>query len=258
MITVVDAPCGAGKTEWAISYMNEHPQEQFIFVTPFLSEVDRIKKGTKETFYEPQHFNRSDLLGGDNRSKTKLEDFNDLLENGYNVVTTHTTFGNTTRETVNILQNNSYHLIIDEAVEVILPFDDVLNPSGHRFNGKDAEHLIDNQLITVDDSFHVQWTGVPQPLEKNNSEKYSYYEIQRHAQNGDLLLIDKKCFLWEFPPDIFRAMKSTTILTYQMEGSFFYPYMQIHHFEYNKASVKGSYETGFELIPFTLALLYSK
>lgn len=36
---------GTGKTQWAIAYMNAHPQEAFIVVTPFLSEVERIKQG---------------------------------------------------------------------------------------------------------------------------------------------------------------------------------------------------------------------
>lgn len=31
MIRVIDSPCGAGKTEWAISYMNAHPAGSFYF-----------------------------------------------------------------------------------------------------------------------------------------------------------------------------------------------------------------------------------
>lgn len=105
--------------------MNSHPQEAFIFVTPFLSEVDRIKHGTA-AFYDPQYYQRTDLLGGAAGSKTKLEDFNDLLAAGRNIVTTHTTFTNATQETVSILQDNSYHLILDEAVDVLLPLNDLI------------------------------------------------------------------------------------------------------------------------------------
>ena len=30
-VTIIDAPCGAGKTEYAIAYMNAHPENSFIF-----------------------------------------------------------------------------------------------------------------------------------------------------------------------------------------------------------------------------------
>lgn len=249
-ITIVDAPCGAGKTEWAISYMNAHPQEAFIFVTPFLSEVERIKKGTTAAFYDPQHYQRTDLLGGVAGSKTKLEDFNDLLAGGRNIVTTHTTFTNVTQETINILQDNSYYLILDEAVDVLLPLNDIIDSANYRVNKKNVQLMLDNNIIAVDEDCRVRWTGGPQPID--GEERHSFCEVQRHAQNGNLLLIDGKFFLWEFSPEVFNAMESVTILTYQLEGSFLCPYMQLHKMEYGKSSVSGSYGTGFELSPYAV------
>lgn len=93
-ITIIDSLCGTGKTEYAIAHMNEYPEDLFVFVTPYLDETKRIKNGTAVAFYDPQNFQRTDLLGGDTGTKTKLEDFNDLLTMGRNVVTTHKTFCN--------------------------------------------------------------------------------------------------------------------------------------------------------------------
>ena len=45
MIQVIDSIMGSGKTTWAINYMNSHPDERFIYVTPRLKEVDRIVSG---------------------------------------------------------------------------------------------------------------------------------------------------------------------------------------------------------------------
>ena len=42
-VTVVDSPCGTGKTSFAIQYMKEEVFDSFIFITPFLSELDRIE-----------------------------------------------------------------------------------------------------------------------------------------------------------------------------------------------------------------------
>lgn len=247
MITVVDAPCGAGKTEWAISYMNAHPQEAFIFVTPFLSEVERIKSSTRLTFYEPQHYQRTELLGGVSRSKTKLEDFNDLLAEGKNIVTTHTTFTNATQDTINILQDNSYHLILDEAVDVLLPLNDIIN-SKYLVREKDVKLMIDNNIIAVDENCRVRWTGGAQPID--GEDRHSFCEVQRHAENGNLLLIDNRFFVWEFSPEVFNAMESITILTYQLEGNILHPYLQLHGLHYDKSSVVGTYDTGFSLAPY--------
>ncbi|MHA4067886.1 hypothetical protein ACX16W_22875 [Bacillus cereus] len=52
-VKVIDAICGAGKTSYAIQYMNEHKDKLFIYVTPFLTEVERIKEQTIQEFFEP-------------------------------------------------------------------------------------------------------------------------------------------------------------------------------------------------------------
>lgn len=241
---------GGGKTEWAISYMNAHPEMAFIFVTPFLDEVERIKAGTIKTFYEPQKFQRTDLLGGSSSSKSKLKDFNDLLSNGWNVATTHKTFTNATPETINILQDNAYHLILDETVDVLVPLNDIIDSPQYRINKKSLRLMLDNGIISVDANRRVHWTGGVQPLD--GKEQHPFCEVQRHAENGTLILIDEKLFAWEFSPEVFGAMESVTILTYQMEGSFMHPYMQLYGMDYDKFSTSGNYEAGFELAPYVV------
>ncbi|QPW59134.1 hypothetical protein IRP63_13840 (plasmid) [Clostridium botulinum] len=55
-INIIDAICGAGKTQYAIQMMNNSNviENKFIYITPFLKEVDRVKKSvTTRKFYEP-------------------------------------------------------------------------------------------------------------------------------------------------------------------------------------------------------------
>ena len=217
-------------------------------MTPLLSEVERIKKYTKATYYDPQYYQRTDLLGGIAGSKTKLEDFNDLLAEGKNIVTTHTTFTNATSETISILQDNGYNLILDETVDVLSPLNDLISAQRYKITKKGLKLMLDNHLITVDENCRVCWTGGPQPIE--GEDLHPFCEVQRYAENGNLLLIDGGLFVWEFPPDVFTAMESIIVLTYQMEGSFLHPYMQIHGMNYEKASVIGSYDTQFEICPY--------
>ena len=60
---------GTGKTEAAITYMNEHKEKKFIYITPYLAESNRIKDGCRELqFVEPSK-RKADLIvpeGGHN------------------------------------------------------------------------------------------------------------------------------------------------------------------------------------------------
>ena len=43
-ITIVDSPPGYGNTACAIQYMNNELFERFMYITPFLSEIDSVIK----------------------------------------------------------------------------------------------------------------------------------------------------------------------------------------------------------------------
>ena len=42
-INVVDCFMGSGKTSWAIRKMNFYDNMKYVYITPYLSEVKRIK-----------------------------------------------------------------------------------------------------------------------------------------------------------------------------------------------------------------------
>lgn len=51
-ITVVDSIMGSGKTSWAIQYINQSsPSTKFIFITPYLTEIERIIEKTTKFLY---------------------------------------------------------------------------------------------------------------------------------------------------------------------------------------------------------------
>ena len=54
MVRVCDAIMGTGKSSAAITYLNEHPDDRFIYITPYLDEAARIKKECPNAhFVEP-------------------------------------------------------------------------------------------------------------------------------------------------------------------------------------------------------------
>lgn len=110
-ITVVDAIMGSGKTSAAINYMEEHCDEmRFLFITPYLEEVERIKESCKKCrFKDPKSIG------------TKLSNLKILLKHGENVVTTHALFHKVDIEIMELFSEQNYVLIMDEVVEVLLP-----------------------------------------------------------------------------------------------------------------------------------------
>ena len=53
-ITIIDSIMGSGKTTWSIDKMNNDIENNYIYITPYLTEIQRIKQQvTNKKFYEP-------------------------------------------------------------------------------------------------------------------------------------------------------------------------------------------------------------
>ena len=111
-VTVIDSVMGAGKTTYAIDYINgASPLERFIYVTPFLTEVDRvISSVTGREFVQPTN----NVEGG-----SKLTSLKRLIEDGRDIVATHSLFEMADDELRYLLRENNYTLILDEVISVI-------------------------------------------------------------------------------------------------------------------------------------------
>ena len=84
MVKVIDSIMGSGKSTWAINYMKQLNDDiSVLYVTPYLEEVDRIKKQCKpqKSFRTPKPVDGS-----------KLKHILELLKNGEDIATTHELF----------------------------------------------------------------------------------------------------------------------------------------------------------------------
>ena len=234
-ITVIDAPCGAGKTSWAIQEMQKNLDRPYIFVTPFLKEIDRIQEETcaVRTFRKPQHRN-----GG-----RKIDDFNNYLANGDSIATTHSTFANATDETLELLRDGDYCLILDEVLDVLVDYNKLQEGKRQRITDKDIELLQREGFISVDEYERVHWINV------SSYPGSAYGDVERLARRGNLVLLDEYLLAWELPPEIFRCFSEVYVLTYLFEGSYLAPYFKYHQIPYEKASVIHNGEA-YELIPY--------
>lgn len=225
--------CGMGKTSWAIQHINENPQSPYIYITPLLSEVDRVKENTKVRFFDPKI-----------KGKRKIDDFNDLLINGENVVSTHATFANSTLDTLTYLEQGHYTLFLDEVIDVVIPYNDLVNGVDRPVKPGDVRLLIEQGFIEVDDYGAVKWTGP-----SYSSDGYAYGTIERLAKRGCLLFINNTMFLWEFPVDIFKAFKEIYVMTYMFKGSQLHPFFKYHDIEYERMNVVKN-DDGYQIVPY--------
>ena len=236
-IYVIDAPCGAGKTSWAIQEMNSRHDDSFIYCTPFLDEVGRIREACGYSrFKEPIPY-----------SGSKLDNFNELLAIGESVAVTHSTFLNATPETLELLYEGGYTLIMDEALDVVEEFNklhSVENSPRQSMTKKDIAMLIEQGMIVIEGDHRVKWNCG----EYGNDSKFA--EVERLTKLGRLYFVRDKLLVTVFPPEMFSLFESIYVLTYIFESSVLKYYFDLFGIGYEKVSLE-CVVSAYTIIPYS-------
>jgi len=210
-VFIVDAMMGLGKTSSLINMMNNDSVNNYVFITPFLKEVERIKKSCPNNKFE-EPINHGD---------GKLLDLHKLLECKKNIVSTHALFKVYSKDTIDILTKANYTLVLDEAVDVLehIPL--------HK---DDINYIINKGLAHVDENNYVIWDD-----ENYNGDRF--YDIKLMSKNNNLMLIENKLMLWYFPVEVFKCFKTVYVLTYLFEAQIQRCYYDLHGIKYKKIGV---------------------
>jgi hypothetical protein len=211
-VYIVDALMGSGKTSAVINMMNNDSDNSYVFITPFLKEVDRIKLSCRnKRFREPI-----------NKGDGKLIDLHELFKENINIASTHALFKTYNEDTIKILSKSKYTLILDEVVDVMehIPL--------HK---DDINKLLSMGMCHVDDDNYVIWDDM-----EYNGDKFR--EIKLMAINKTLMLIDNKLMLWCFPIEIFRCFKTIYILTYMFDAQIQKYYYDLNNVKYTNIGVE--------------------
>ena len=221
MIQVCDAIMGTGKSSAAITYMNEHPGDKFIYITPYLEEAERIKKGCPNMhFVEPS---------------SKLKEYNfkkcdhtaSLIKQGRNITTTHQAFKRYSEDMLEDIEKYGYRLIIDENVDVL---------ERHDLHPDDMKLALDAGLIKKDEDTYF--------LSDNNYHGIFFREIVKFLNSRQLIEMDDSAgthlFYWVLPPDLITAFKDVIILTYLFKGQSLHHFLEMHHLPYKYIGISKS------------------
>lgn len=219
-IKVIDAMCGKGKTSWSIQYMNEEIDKRFVYVTPYLSEIERVKKNTNNDLKEPN--NR-------NEKGSKLESLRNLVSRGENIVCTHELFKLCDKELLELIKESGYTLILDEVLNVINQIS---------ITKSDLNILINQNIIEIEES-----TGYIKWMDSEYSGKFE--ELKDLSKNDNLFLFNETFVFWTLHCKSFEVFEEVYILTYLFDGQVQRYYYDLHGFKYEKYSIinnNGYYE----------------
>lgn len=226
-ITVVDAICGSGKTEFCIQYMNRHGKTSmdkcklFIYVTPYLSEIDRIKKSCPELeFYDPI-----------NKGDGKLSSLKKLIAAGQNIATTHTLFTSVDEEVLELLKGSGYTLILDEVLNVI---------NEYPISKSDMNLLLKGDLCSVKDNI-LKW----------NDSYYTgkFQELKIMSDIGNIYYYRNSFLFWTITPDSFKVFDEVFVLTYLFDGQIQRYFYDLHNITYNMKSIIKE-DNIYKLVPY--------
>jgi hypothetical protein len=215
---------GQGKTQSAITKMNREIDKKFIFVTQRLTETDRIAEGCPDRkFAQP-------WKGRDG----KLTNLHRLLKDKRNIANSHALFYQYTDETLQLIREGKYCLILDEVIDIVRFLE--IGP-------RDIKTLIDSRLIEIEpETNRVIW------LEKDYNEHWK--SIKQEIETEYITFEDNHLMVWMLPIELFSSFNEVLILTYMFKAQYQYYYFKLYGIDVEYIGVrkcKGG--TGYEFTP---------
>lgn len=226
MVRVCDAIMGTGKSSAAITYLNEHPSDKFIYITPYLNEANRIKKFCPLlNFVEPS--NKLKQYGFKKSLHTAA-----LIQEGRNITTTHQAFKGYTPDTLDCIKEQGYTLIIDENVDVLEVFE---------FHPDDLQLAVDAGYITDNNGvysiFNDGYKG------KALQELFALLKSRELVRMTDEN--ENSLFYWALPPELLTSFKDVFILTYLFNGQSLHHFMKIYDIPYEYIGIERTEDGGY-------------
>ena len=215
-VRIVDELMGRGKTSSAINYINRSGgEDKFLFITPYLKEVERIKASCPSKRFKEPRFVKG----------RKLEGIKDLINRGENIVSTDALFQKFDLEVIDLCRAKNYTLIMDEVTDVVEKYE---------MSKTDFEMMVREKFVSVDETTGLlSWTYP----DENYWGKFS--EEKRLCELNSLAVYGGSIMMWLFPIEVFNAFRRIIIMTYMFNAQ-----IQRYYYDYYKLPYRYMYVTG--------------
>lgn len=207
---------GAGKSTAAINMMNNSTGKKYIYITPYLDEVERIKRECFiRKFVSPEQKYTSGF--------SKLNHIHELMRNGKNIASTHALFGSYTQETIDLIKSQQYTLILDEVANVI---------EESALHKGDLELLLSSHCAKTDND-EVLWVN-------DDYDGTRFQDIKSKSKSHNLIIHKSSVLYWMFPIDVFNAFSDVYVLTYLFPAQIQRCYFDLYKVPFIYIGVKNS------------------
>lgn len=228
MVKVCDAIMGSGKTSATIGYINAHPEKKFLYITPYLPEAERIKNNCPQAdFVEPSDRIPEFLF-------SKAMHTLGLIRQRRNITSTHQCLMYYTPETIQLLKENGYCIIIDEEVTVLqadkqIAYSDIqlAIDAGYVYEAAPDEYRRTDKPYDGGVFSHMFRLMASRPLVYNKSK-----------QNGCV-------WYWLFSKELLEAVDDVFVLTYLFKNSEMDLFMQINNIPYVNIGIRRTEGGGY-------------
>ena len=229
VVEVLDSIMGSGKSTEIFKWMDNNPDEKYIYVSPNLSEVDvggRIHQEVKNVkFYSPTV----------DYCATKAESMNELLIAGKSIACTHSLYLAMNNDSMGLVEREGYTVIFDEEINVMSSF------TGYSF--EDVIWLMQEGYISRSDKDgSVNWLKEDELV----SSKYHQYNYLKNLCDKKSLYITrfdinsekakKVMMVSQVPVRLLECAKRVIAITYMFKGSVLDCFLKLK---------------GFQTVPFT-------
>ena len=143
------------------------------------------------------------------------------VKNGCNIVSTHSLFRAINPKVVAEVKNQGYILVLDEVLSIYETFDEL--------KLDEVEQLFKNEILSIEkDGLTLAFNKI----KFGETENTRYQEIADLCEMKQLMLVDGKVVIWEFPISALQAFSEVWIGTYLFDGSQMAAYLKSHGIQY--------------------------
>lgn len=231
-VRVIDSVMGSGKTTYIIKHLNQENTNQVVYVTPLISECERISESTGYIHHIDEELKK--------RFKGKVNAARALIEAGESVAITHAAFEVFPKDIVQSMEDKGVSLIIDETITSVSPIN---------FSAVEVQILRDHNSIVetrcANGATLVEWN---EDTVLNDTRFVKIYQ-NFFGKGKEVYLTDEnKVVVWSLPAGVYHAVRDVTLMTYNFRGTDMEAYFKFHDIDYevchleNGSVVKGDPE----------------
>ena len=222
---------GSNKTNSIIKWMSENPNERFIYIVPNLNELENTEESKSRVlsigFVTPER---------SSEFRTKSEHLYDLCLRGESVACTHSLYKMLNEDTLRIIKERGYILIIDEEVALIENYTSA-SPADL------VSLLIDGKVAISEVDGMVSWIASDAETEPYLKPDHKYHKFYKHIKNEciystkQIMTGDKYKSMFmvsQITKDVIDCAKRVIILTYLYQDSILDCFLRLKGFKVRK------------------------